>query len=249
MFEMAIINVSNYDINEFNLYTYLQKYDSANWYIKGGNGKSKDYIKHYKSNAVVKPTGEYYLNDGNNDKCSIAEFLAKVKNLDVDEAIELIKNEIMVNISESSAANIINSGLSYEKAKEQHLKEGRLEKFKAFEHICKNSFVKQLLYTRQHGRCPVCNGIIPHPENGIVHHVTYEGYCRFLSSKTPEIMIFHPQRDGKYYAMVPNCELCWHHPDFIDISTECLKNVTLLCGNKCHDIIYELEMKSTARCQ
>lgn len=126
--------------------------------------------------------------------------------------------------------------ITFEEAKEKHNSFGRLDKFLAHEHICRNRFVKNVLYLRQHGICPCCDKPII-LQSSQIHHLSYDYYCQHLSSKNPEIKILDPGSNGRFFSHTPNCELCYFTPSHSDYSEHCLSNLVLLCS-RCHNDIH-----------
>lgn len=126
----------------------------------------------------------------------------------------------------------------YKICKEEHIAAGRAENFLAYERVGANRFVRNVLYLKQHGICPVCKDFLVSPESAgnQVHHITYERFCAGVSESTPLIKSFCPRKNGHVYKMTANCELCFFdHPDRSEFCLETLVMVHTDCHARLHD--------------
>ena len=122
----------------------------------------------------------------------------------------------------------------YKAMKEIHIAQGHEEKFLAFQHCARNRFIRERLYFRQHGLCPVCRKqLIDIKLKSRIHHNTYDHFCK---SVNPEIMIHCPQRNNYTYTMSPNCELCYFQTPLL--AEECIGKLVLI-HDSCHYKIHK----------
>ncbi len=123
---------------------------------------------------------------------------------------------------------------SYKTMKEVQTYQGRKEKFASFLHCTSNSFLRKILYYRQHGRCPKCGKQLLHYTLGTcVHHNSYDHFCQFPN---PEISVHCPRKQGSISAKTPNCELCYFkNPEYAE---SCLEKLYLLHSD-CHNDLHK----------
>ena len=124
--------------------------------------------------------------------------------------------------------------IPYKAMKDFHIAQGHEEKFLAFQHCARNRFIRERLYFRQHGLCPVCGKqLIDIKLKSRIHHNTYDHFCK---SPNPEIMIHCPQRNNYTYTMSPNCELCYFQTPLL--AEECIGKLVLI-HDPCHYKIHK----------
>lgn len=125
----------------------------------------------------------------------------------------------------------------YKTMKEFHVAQGHEAKFLAFQHCGRNKFIRDRLYYRQHGLCPICGRqIIDLKLRSRIHHNTYDHYCK---SPNPEIMIHCPQKNGFTYTYSPNCELCYFQTP--ELSENCLQKLSLI-HDYCHNSLHQKQL-------
>lgn len=82
--------------------------------------------------------------------------------------------------------------IPYNEIKKFHLSQGQEKRFLAFQHCARNLFIRERLYFKQHGLCPICGKqIIDLRLRARIHHNTYDHCCESLN---PEIMVHCPQK-------------------------------------------------------
>lgn len=131
----------------------------------------------------------------------------------------------------------------YQTCKEEHIANGRNDKFIAYERAGTNRFTKQILYLRQHGVCPVCKKFLISAEDSgnQVHHTTYDRVCTSLSPSTPLVKAYCPRKNGHVYKMTANCELCYYdHPERAE---NCLATLVMV-HTDCHALLHNKLAKS-----
>ncbi len=120
--------------------------------------------------------------------------------------------------------------IPYSEIKKFHLSQGQEKKFLAFQHCARNLFIRERLYYKQHGLCPICGKqIIDLRLRARIHHNTYDHCCE---SPNPEIMVHCPQKNGYTYTVTPNCELCYFQAP--ELSEACLDRLVLI-HDYCHN--------------
>ena len=125
---------------------------------------------------------------------------------------------------------------THAEAKERHEQQGTLEPFRKYLNCAKNTFIRKMLYYRQHGRCPWCGKSLPgYTTETNVHHQNYHHICNF---ELEEICVYNSVKSRMIRTKVPNCEVCYYyHP----VSSEsCLDNL-LLVHSDCHSLIHGIE--------
>lgn len=127
----------------------------------------------------------------------------------------------------------------YQTCKAEHTAKGRLNKFIAHQKI--GRFLRNVLYLRQHGICPICKrSLLSSEDSGnCIHHNDYEAYCTNVNNSTTLVKEYYPTKRGYIYRFSPNCELCYFdHPER---SEACLSHLSLV-HNYCHGLLHGKEL-------